>query len=207
MDMVGRLNDSSRSLTIGGYGSSPEWGELFTKNDDKKYFTLKYDSSGTGPSDYTSFYRKDIPVLFFFTGLHKDYHRPTDESDKINYLGELQIVKYIYSLIEELNDKGKLAFTKTRETQTTTSARFSVTLGIMPDYTFSGSGVRVDGVSDGKPAQKAGLQIGDVIIQLGDYPVSSLENYMQALSKFKKGDATKVKYKRGNDDAETDVRF
>jgi aminopeptidase YwaD len=207
MDMVGRLNDSSRSLTIGGYGTSPEWGELFTKNDDKKYFNLKYDSSGTGPSDYTSFYRKDIPVLFFFTGLHKDYHRPTDESDKINYLGELQIVKYIYSLIQELNDKGKLAFSKTREAQTTTSARFSVTLGIMPDYTFSGSGVRVDGVSDGKPAQKAGLQIGDVIIQLGDYPVSSLENYMQALSKFKKGDATKVKYKRGNDDAETDVRF
>jgi peptidase M28-like protein/PDZ domain-containing protein len=207
MDMVGRLNDSSRSLTIGGYGTSPEWGELFTKNDDKKYFNLKYDSSGTGPSDYTSFYRKDIPVLFFFTGLHKDYHRPTDESDKINYLGELQIVKYIYRLVEELNDKGKVAFTKTRETQTTTSARFSVTLGIMPDYTFGGSGVRVDGVSDGKPAQKAGLQIGDVIIQLGDYPVSSLENYMQALSKFKKGDATKVKYKRGNDDAETDVRF
>jgi Zn-dependent M28 family amino/carboxypeptidase len=207
MDMVGRLNDSSRSLTIGGYGTSPEWGELFTKNEDKKYFNLKYDSSGTGPSDYTSFYRKDIPVLFFFTGIHKDYHRPTDVADKINYLGELQIVKYIYSLIEELNDKGKLAFTKTRETQTTTSARFSVTLGIMPDYTFSGSGVRVDGVSDGKPAQKAGLQIGDVIIQLGDYPVSSLENYMQALSKFKKGDATKVKYKRGKDDAETDVRF
>ena len=110
-------------------------------------------------------------------------------------------------MIEELNDKGKLTFTKTRETQTTTSARFSVTLGIMPDYTFNGRGVRIDGVSDGKPAQKAGLQIGDVIIQLGDYPVSSLENYMQALSKFKKGDATKVKYKRGNDDAETDVRF
>ncbi|HLY72033.1 MAG TPA: PDZ domain-containing protein, partial [Puia sp.] len=132
---------------------------------------------------------------------------PSDESDKINYLGELQIVKYIYSLVEELNDKGKLAFTKTRETQTSTSARFSVTLGIMPDYTFSGSGVRVDGVSDGKPAQKAGLQIGDVITQLGDYPVSSLENYMQALSKFKKGDAAKVKYKRGNDDAEVNVRF
>jgi Zn-dependent M28 family amino/carboxypeptidase len=207
MDMVGRLNDSSRTLTIGGYGTSPEWGELFTNKDGRKYFNLKYDSSGTGPSDYTSFYRKDIPVLFFFTGLHKDYHRPTDEYDKINYVGELQVVKYIYSLLEALNIKGKLAFTKTRETQATTSARFSVTLGIMPDYTFNGSGVRIDGVSDGKAAQRAGLQIGDVIIQLGDYPVSSLENYMQALSKFKKGDATTVKYKRGNGDAEADVRF
>ncbi|HLK26956.1 MAG TPA: M20/M25/M40 family metallo-hydrolase [Puia sp.] len=208
MDMVGRLNDSSHVLTIGGYGTSPEWGELFNINkSEKKYFKFNYDSSGTGPSDHTSFYRKDIPVLFFFTGLHKDYHRPSDDYDKINYTGELHIVKYVYQLMEDLNDKGKLAFTKTRETQTTTSARFSVTLGIMPDYTFSGAGVRVDGVSDGRPAQKAGLQTGDVIIQLGDYNVSSLENYMQALSKFKKGDATKVKYKRGNDVSEAAVQF
>jgi len=208
MDMVGRLNDSSKSLIIGGYGTSPEWGELFNiNNSEKKFFNLSYDSSGTGPSDHTSFYRKDIPVLFFFTGLHKDYHRPTDDFEKINYTGELHIVKYIYQLVEDLNNKSKLAFTKTRETQTSTSARFSVTLGIMPDYTFSGSGVRVDGVSDGRPAQKAGLQTGDVIIQLGDYNVSSLENYMQALSKFKKGDATRVKYKRGNDVTEVNVRF
>jgi len=208
MDMVGRLNDSSHVLTVGGYGTSPTWGELFNENNsEKKYFTLKYDSSGTGPSDHTSFYRKDIPVLFFFTGLHKDYHRPSDEYNKINYTGELHVVKYIYGLIEGLNDKGKLAFTKTREAATSTSARFSVSLGIMPDYTFSGSGVRVDGVSDGKAAQKAGLKEGDVIIQLGDFMVSSLENYMQALSKFKKGDATKVKFKRGNDIGEAPVQF
>ncbi len=208
MDMVGRLNDSSKSLIIGGYGTSPEWGELFNINSsEKKFFSLTYDSGGVGPSDHTSFYRKDIPVLFFFTGLHKDYHRPTDDYDKINYTGELHVVKYIYQLVGNLNDKGKLAFTKTRETQTSTSTRFSVTLGIMPDYAFSGSGVRVDGVSDGRPAQKAGLQTGDVIIQLGDYNVSSLENYMQALGKFKKGDATHVKYKRGNDVTEVDVRF
>lgn len=208
MDMVGRLNDSSHALTIGGYGTSPAWGELFNSNNsEKKYFFLKYDSSGTGPSDHTSFYRKDIPVLFFFTGLHKDYHRPSDDYDKINYTGELHVVKYIYQLIETLNDKGRLAFTKTRETQSSTSARFGVTLGIMPDYTFTGSGVRVDGVSDGRPAQKAGLKTGDVIIQLGDYNVSSLENYMQALSKFKKGDATQVKYKRGTDVAEATVQF
>jgi aminopeptidase YwaD len=207
MDMVGRLNDSSHSLTIGGYGTSPQWGELFSNHDDKKYFNLKYDSSGTGPSDYTSFYRKDIPVLFFFTGLHKDYHRPSDEYDKINYTGELHIVKYIYSLIDALNVKSSIEFAKTRETQNSSSARFSVTLGIMPDYTFSGTGVRIDGVSDGRPAQKAGLQIGDIIVQLGDYQVSSLENYMQALSKFKKGDATTLKYKRGENESQTDVRF
>jgi len=208
MDMVGRLNDSSHVLTIGGYGTSPVWRDLFSNSlSEKKYFTLKYDSTGTGPSDHTSFYRKDIPVLFFFTGLHKDYHRPSDDWDKINYTGELHVVKYIYQLIENLNDKDKLVFTKTRETQSTSSSRFSVTLGIMPDYTFTGTGVRVDGVSDGRPAQKAGLKTGDVIIQLGDYNVSSLDNYMQALSKFKKGETTQVRYKRGNDVAEAPVQF
>jgi aminopeptidase YwaD len=207
MDMVGRLNDSSHVLTIGGYGTSPVWGELFNTVSDKKYFVLKYDSSGTGPSDHTSFYRKDIPVLFFFTGIHGDYHKPTDDFDKINYNGELHVVKYIYNLVENLDGKTRLAFTKTRETQSNGSARFSVTLGIMPDYTFNGTGVRVDGVSDGRPAEKAGLKTGDVIVQLGDYPVSSLENYMQALSKFKKGDNTVVKFKRGNDTAEAQVQF
>lgn len=207
MDMVGRLNDSSHVITIGGYGTSPEWGTLFASSSSKNYLQPKFDSSGTGPSDHTSFYRKDIPVLFFFTGLHKDYHRPTDIADNINYEGELQVVKYIYSLVEQENGKSKLAFTKTRETQTTTSARFSVTLGIMPDYTFSGTGVRIDGISEGKAAFRAGLKAGDVIIQLGSYPVSSMENYMQVLSRFKKGDSTQVKYLRGTNVAESPVQF
>jgi S1-C subfamily serine protease len=88
-----------------------------------------------------------------------------------------------------------------------TSAKFSVTLGIMPDYTFSGGGVRVDGVSDGRPAQKAGIQTGDIIVQLGEFNTDSMETYMQALSKFQKGDKTKVKYKRGNEQLEGDVQF
>ena len=207
MDMVGRLNDSSKVLTVGGYGTSPVWGQLFTSIGSDQNFSNKYDSSGTGPSDYTSFYRKDMPVLFFFTGLHSDYHRPTDDADKINYTGELRIVKYIYKIIEGTNNIGKLAFTKTRETQTNTSARFSVTMGIMPDYTYNGNGVRADGVSEGRPAQKAGLKTGDVIIQLGEYPTLSLESYMQALGTFKKGDKTKVKLKRGNETMETEVQF
>jgi len=207
MDMVGRLNDSTHTLTIGGYGTSPEWGSLFSEKKEYKYFTFKFDSSGTGPSDYTSFYRKDIPVLFFFTGLHSDYHKPTDDADKINYTGEVMVIKLIYNLLEDLNDKGKLAFTKTRETQAMGTARFSVTLGIMPDYTFSGSGVRVDGVSDGRPAQKAGLKTGDIIVKLGEYSISSLDNYMQALSKFKKGDKTTVDYKRGNESGQAQVEF
>jgi S1-C subfamily serine protease len=150
---------------------------------------------------------KDIPVLFFFTGLHSDYHRPSDDYDKINYPGELQVVKFIYSLLQDENDKGKLAFQKTRETQSGTNTRFKVTLGIMPDYTYSGAGVRVDGVSDGRPAQKAGLQPGDIIVRLGSYTVNSLETYMQALSKFNKGDKTTVDYKRQDNAAQTEVTF
>jgi hypothetical protein len=207
MDMVGRLNDSTHALTIGGYGTSPEWGELFSEKKENKYFVFKFDSSGTGPSDYTSFYRKDIPVLFFFTGIHSDYHKPTDDADKINYTGEVMVIKLIYSVLEDMNDRGKLAFTKTRESQAMGTARFSVTLGIMPDYTFSGSGVRVDGVSDGRPAQKAGLKTGDVIVKLGEFSISSLDNYMQALSKFKKGDKTTVDYRRGNETAQAQVEF
>jgi aminopeptidase YwaD len=117
MDMIGRLNDSSHVLTIGGYGTSPAWGEICNHVSDKNYFTLKYDSSGVGPSDHTSFYTRDIPVLFFFTGIHSDYHKPTDNYDKINYTGELQVLKYIYGVVEYANTKGKLAFSKTRDTQ------------------------------------------------------------------------------------------
>jgi aminopeptidase YwaD len=208
MDMVGRLNDSTNALTVGGFGTSPQWSQIINVNDKKSPFVIKVDSSGTGPSDHTSFYRKDIPVLFFFTGLHTDYHKPSDDADKINYTGELRIINFISSIISATGKQDqKLVFTKTRETQTTTTARFSVSLGVMPDYTFAGTGVRIDGVSDGKAAQKAGMKAGDIIIQLGEHAVNSVENYMQTLGKFKKGDSTKIKFKRGQEVIEAPVQF
>ena len=207
MDMVGRLNDSTKTLAVGGYGTSPQWATVINAQDKKLPFVIKIDSSGSGPSDHTSFYRKDIPVLFFFTGQHKDYHRPGDDADKINYEGELKIINYINTIINNLNKQNKkLAFLKTKEVQSGMSS-FKVTLGIMPDYTFSGAGVRADGVSDGRPAAKAGLKAGDVIVSLGENIVSSMETYMQALNKFNKGDKTKVKYKRGNETLESEIQF
>ena len=205
MDMVGRLNDSTHGFTIGGYGTSPVWGQQLSATDN--YFKINFDSSGTGPSDHTSFYRKDIPVLFFFTGAHSDYHKPSDDADKINYTGELMLIKYIYGVIEKTNDKGKLAFTKTREAQQMGKRSFSVSMGIMPDYTFSGTGVRADGISEGKPAQKAGLKTGDVITQIGDYKIPDVQGYMQTLGKFKKGDATKVIVKRGTEEIVFNIVF
>ena len=209
MDMVGRLNDSSQVVTIGGFGTSPQWSSIINPGDKKNPFTIRIDSSGTGPSDHTSFYRKDIPVLFFFTGLHTDYHKPSDDFDKINYIGETKIINYIINIVLSpmLADQ-KMSFTKTRETQTASSLRSgSVTMGIMPDYTFSGAGVRCDGVTDGRPAQKAGLKAGDVIIKIGEHNVNSMDSYMQTLGKFQKGEKAKVKFKRGNEEMETEVQF
>jgi hypothetical protein len=206
MDMVGRMNDTTKMVTVGGYGTSPTWASV-VKTNAKTGFGIKIDSSGTGPSDHTSFYRKDIPVLFFFTGIHSDYHKPTDDAPRINYIGEWQIIRFITEIISSASTTGKLVFTKTREQQMGTSSRFTVSMGIIPDYTYAGSGVRVDGVSEGRAAQKAGLKASDVVVQLGDYKVNSVQSYMEALAKFKKGDATKVVVKRGAEELVFDINF
>lgn len=206
MDMVGRLPDSSKTITLGGYGTSPAWSTVI----DPKAIapvSLRIDSSGTGPSDHSSFYRKDIPVLFYFTGLHTDYHKPSDDADRINYEGMVRIIRHIENTIGGLNEQPKLSFLKTREMQTTTTARFSVTMGIMPDYTYSGKGVKADGVGEGKPAQKAGIRAGDIVLQIGEYSIGSMESYMQTLGKFKKGDTVKVIFQRGDKTQEVSVTF
>jgi aminopeptidase YwaD len=207
MDMIGRLNDSTHVLTIGGYGTSPLWSGLITGTLNKKIFVLNADSSGTGPSDHTSFYLKNIPVLFFFTGIHPDYHKPTDKADKINYTGELQVIKLIYAITQKMDGMNKPVFAKTRDKQFGVAPAFNVTLGIMPDYSFPGSGLRIDAISDGRPAEKAGLKTGDIITRLGDYSVISLQTYMGALSKFNRGDQTTVVFLRGNEEMKAAVQF
>jgi len=204
MDMVGRY-DTSHKLTIGGYGTSPTWGEVFSANPSKSLIT-KFDSSGSGPSDHATFYRSNIPVLFFFTGSHPDYHKATDDWEKINYEGEKDIVKYIYQLLQATDSKGKLAFTKTAEQQMG-RVKMSVTLGVIPDYGYTGTGMRIDGVSPGKLAERTGLKAGDVLLQLGEYKFVDVMSYMQALGKFKKGDKTKLKIKRGEEEKEFDIEF
>lgn len=207
MDMIGRLNDSTHVLTIGGYGTSPQWAGLISSTLNKKVFSLNVDSSGTGPSDHTSFYIKNIPVLFFFTGIHPDYHKPTDQADKINYIGELQVIRMIYAITQKMDGMNKPAFAKTRDKQFGVAPAFNVTLGIMPDYSYSGSGLRIDAVSEGRPAEKAGLKTGDVIVKLGDYSVISLQSYMEALSKFNRGDQTTVEFLRDQVEMKAAVQF
>lgn len=203
MDMVGRLKADS-TLAVYGTGTSPIFKQIINSHNDK--FKLIEKESGVGPSDHTSFYLNDVPVLHFFTGQHEDYHKPSDDYDKLNYEGMETISNYIYDIITDLDDNGELAFRKTKN-ESDNAPRFKVTLGVVPDYMFDGKGMRIDGVSEDKPAQKAGLQKGDVVIQLGDIEVKDMMSYMKALSEFEKGQTTTVKVQRGEEVVEAPVTF
>ncbi len=209
MDMIGRLNDSTKAFTVGGYGTSPTWATIIKQGlQTNDSITIKTDSSGTGPSDHSSFYRKNIPVLFMFTGTHGDYHKPGDDIEKINIKGVEKIVTYVVNVVKQTNDLPKLEFLKTRENSSAgSSTRFTVSLGIMPDYTYAGAGVRADGISEGKLAQKIGLQAGDVVTKLGDNTITSVENYMKVLSKFKKGDSTILVINRAGKEKQYNITF
>jgi acetylornithine deacetylase/succinyl-diaminopimelate desuccinylase-like protein len=202
-DMVGRVD--SNKFIVNGVGTSSAWNDALAHISTPLH--VKTTESGVGPSDHTSFYFKDIPVLHFFSGQHKDYHMPTDDEDKINYQGMTDVFNYTMQLIAALDKKGKINFEKTKEDNNENAPKFTVTLGVMPDYTFEGEGMRIDAVTDGKPAFKAGILAGDVVVQLGDIKVKDMMSYMKGLSQFKKGDATKVKVKRGSETIEKDIQF
>ncbi len=204
MDMVGRY-DTARKLTIGGYGTSSKWSEILSKI--PTTLLTHYDSAGTGPSDHASFYRKDMPVLFMFTGSHSDYHKATDDWDKINYEGEKDIVRLVQNIIKATDNYSKLDFLKTREQSMGKSTKFTVSLGVMPDYAFTGTGVRIEGTSQGKLGEKIGLKSQDVLTQLGDYKLIDVMGYMQALGKFKKGDKTTLIIKRASEEMKFDIQF
>lgn len=206
MDMVGRLDPATKSLAVSGTGTSPVW-EPLLKNLSSDQLKIKTDSAGVGPSDHTSFYLKNIPVLHFFTGSHSDYHKPSDDADKINVDGEKQILDLIIRLTEKLNGQPKLAFLTTKNKSMSSSRSFKVTMGVMPSYTSSEEGLKVDGVTEGKPAQKGGILAGDVIIQIGDYIIKDIQAYMDSLSKFEKGQTVPVKVKRGSETVTVQVTF
>lgn len=204
MDMVGRY-DTARKLTIGGYGTSSKWSEILAKTPTS--LLTHYDSAGTGPSDHASFYRKDMPVLFMFTGSHADYHKATDDWDKVNYEGEKEVIRLVQNIIKTTDSYGKLDFLKTREQSMGKSTKFTVSLGVMPDYAFTGTGVRIEGTSQGKLGEKIGLKSADILLQLGDYKLIDVMGYMQALGKFKKGDKTILTIKRGAEEIKFDIQF
>ena len=203
MDMVGRLKQDS-TMAVYGVGTSPIFKQVI--NSSNKEFKIIENESGTGPSDHTSFYNSDIPVLHFFTGQHEDYHKPSDDSETLNYEGMEKISSYIFDIITELDDDGKLAFRKTKN-ESEDVPRFKVGLGVVPDYLFDGKGMRIDGISEDKPAQKAGLQKGDIVIKLGDSTIVDMMSYMRALSAFETGDKTKIIVDRNGEQIEAEIEF
>lgn len=206
MDMIGRLRE--QQLAISGVGTSPVWVNLIKQLDslDTK-ITTKLDSAGVGPSDHTSFYLKNIPVLHFFTGTHADYHKPSDDIDKINFEGTVQVLNFMTQLIEKTESMSKLIFTPTKEKKNENAPAFKVTMGIIPDYMYSGKGVRAEGVSAGKPAEKAGIQANDILLQINNDEITDMMSYMKCLAKYKKGDTVKVKIERNKQIIEKELTF
>ena len=195
LDMVGRLN-SEQQLLINGTGTSPSFDAL-VDSENNYNFKLVKSASGMGPSDYSSFYNAGVPVLSFFTGQHEDYHKPTDDVEKINFEGMRSISNYIAGIMTTLNKKDKLAFSKTKDEEPS-RMDFKVTLGVMPDYLYDGEGMRIDGVRDGRTASNAGIQKGDIVMKMGHVDVKDMMSYMEALQEFEDGQTIDIVIKRAD---------
>jgi len=207
MDMIGRLREQDKGLAIMGTGTCPQFKAFFdsTLETDLK---LSLVESGSGPSDHTAFYNRNIPVLNFFTGVHEDYHKPSDVIELIDCDGIVKVTDIVKDIITYFDRAPEaLAFQRTKDAQPGGRRAFSVTLGIMPDHVTEVRGLRVDGVSPDRPAERAGVLSGDVIIQIGDYKVDDIYTYMSCLSKFRKGDSTVVVVERGADTLDLDLVF
>lgn len=206
MDMIGRMNN--RSLLIFGTGSSNNWDTLITKANTEN-LEIKRVPDGTGASDHTSFYNKQIPVLHYFTDTHSDYHRPSDDTEFINAYGEKMALDHLVRVVAMLDTTSKETFyyTKAPETQRKNMRMSGTTLGVLPDYGYRGEGMRITGTSEGRPGEKAGLLGGDVLIQLGEKKMKDIYDYMEALNNFKKGDKTTVVILRDGKEMKLPVQF
>ena len=205
LDMIGRLN-TDKGLSVGGIGTSPEFKTIIEKNKPAG-FNVTLDESGIGPSDHTSFYLKDIPVLFYFTGTHNDYHKPSDDEDKINYYGVRNITDYVFRTTQAIENLPQITFTKTKSENVKQAPKYKVTLGIMPDYTDHGDGLHIDGVTENRPAALAGIVAGDILTKIGDCVVKEVYGYMECLSKINAGETKKVEINRNGQVLTVDVTF
>ncbi len=183
MDMIGRLKDNK--LNVHGVGTSATWTSILDSATSGSGLKISTSADGFGPSDHASFVPKKIPVLFFFTGLHTDYHRPTDTWDKINYDGEAQILDVVERSVRTVADaSSRITFAEGAEKPSAkvTSGGFKVSLGVIPDYSDDPQGLRIDGVRAGTPAEKAGMQAGDILTQIGTTKVKNIYDLTAALS-------------------------
>lgn len=207
MDMVGRYRED-KGVAIGGYGTSSFWGKEIPSLASNIGLKYTVDSTGVGPSDHTSFYLKDLPVMFLFTGGHQEYHKPTDDANLINAEGEAKLLELIVSVVEKLDEVQNINFLKTSNPHSrSTASSFKVTMGIMPDYSYDKGGVKIDGVTEGRPAHKAGILQNDILLKIGEYEIKDITDYMKALGKFEKGQAVEAVIKRKDETIKVDVTF
>ena len=206
LDMVGRLSKDNK-LIVYGTGTSKEFDPLVEQLCEKYDFQLTKHPGGFGPSDHSSFYAKKIPVLHLFTGTHSDYHRPSDDFDKLNIPGMRRVADMLVDIVQatdEATDPPKYVELKQMEAIGGGDSDRPY-FGSIPDYSDNGDGLALTGVSPGGPADKAGIKGGDVIIKLGDSKIGGIEDFDSALRKFKIGDKVKVIVKRGKEDVELEV--
>lgn len=204
MDMVGRLD--SGKLAVNGVGTSSNWETTLNKANFEK-LNLVLGKSGIGPSDHTSFYLEGVPCLHFFTGQHSDYHKPTDDIELVNMEGIKQVSDFIFSIIVYSNEAGKLDYQKTKSDKSSKAPRFKVTLGVMPDYMFTGKGMRIDGIIPDRPAEKAGIKKGDVVTKMGKVEITDMQSYMKGLAQYKAGDKSVVFILRQGKEMQVEVTF
>ncbi len=191
LDMIGRMSD--KNLLIFGVGTTPRWSELaMAVNEDSLSLNLVED--GTGASDHTSFYYKNIPILHYFTDTHSDYHRPSDDLVYIEVEGQELVVDHVARMVVALGSvsKDELPFVEAPGEQRQSMTLNGPTLGVLPDYGFEGMGMRITGTNPGQPAQNAGLQSGDIIVALSDTPLEDIYGYMGALNTLEVGQKTTI---------------
>ena len=191
MDMIGRMKDDR--VIVGGSGTSPLWKEMLPRVKPAK-LDLKFQDDGYGPSDHASFYAKDVPVLFFFTGVHQDYHRPSDDTDKINLPGAGKVLELVLDTAQALSQQdARPMFSKAKDSKESRGrGEFRVYLGTIPDYGEEVEGVKLSGVREGSPAAKAGMKGGDIIVECAGKQIKNVYDYTYILGERKPGEVVEI---------------
>jgi hypothetical protein len=207
MDMIGRLTNDR--LFVGGVGTSPSLKGDLQGLDKDAGLDLNFSESGYGASDHTSFNAKKIPVLFFFSGLHTDYHKPSDTADKINAEGAVKVLSLVYGLTDRLaSQTPKLAYKEVKEPIPAGRGGgrgYGPYFGSVPDFRDDIKGVLFSDVQNNSPAAKAGLKAGDLMVEFDGKAIQTLSDYAYALRSKQAGDIVAVVVKRDGKDIKTSV--